>query len=63
LAWLAAEVVSVGVHVPQSPGGIGTDLRPETLNSTTAVRVVSWTADRDFGVTNNGTTLEGVRAA
>jgi hypothetical protein len=63
LAGLAAEVVAVGVHVPQSPGGVGTELRPETLNIAAAVWVLGRAAHGDLRVANNGSTVQSCWAA
>jgi len=48
LTWQATEMVSVGVDVPQCPGRIGTDLRPQTFNIATAVGITWWATDGDF---------------
>lgn len=46
----AAEVVAIGVHVPEGPGGVRAYLGPETLHVTAAVGVVGWATYRDFRV-------------
>jgi hypothetical protein len=56
-------MVTVGVHVPECPGRIGTDLGPKTLNIATTVRVIGWAANGHLGVSDDGATVQSGRAA
>ena len=48
MAWETAEVVSVGVYVPECPGRVGAYLGPESFDVAAAVRVAGWAADGNF---------------
>lgn len=47
-------MVPICVDMPERPGGIGADLRPEAFDVAATIRVIWGAADRNLGVADYG---------